>query len=50
MSITLTFAWWAVPTAITICSLVWALSSSYFDIMVALFFSMWAWIIAGILK
>jgi hypothetical protein len=62
MSITLTFAWWAVPTAITVLALAWAWlwPSRYdahlggIDVLInsvwALLFSLCAWIIVGILK
>ncbi|MDF0377667.1 hypothetical protein [Methylophilus sp. YYY-1] len=61
-TITLTFAWWWIPTAITVIGMGWALwiiaradagingFFSLFALIPALFFSLLAWLIAAIFK
>ena len=62
MTLTLTFAWWWIPAAITVCGLVWALFivddgggmfsglSNMFALIPVLAVSAIAWAIAGTLK
>lgn len=62
MTFTITFAWWWIPLAITICGLLWAVflvdsGDGYFSgipnvfaLVPALALSAVAWAIAGILK
>jgi len=62
MTLTLTFAWWWIPTAITLGGLVWALFivddgggmfsgiSNLFALVPVLAISVIAWAVAGILK
>lgn len=63
MTFTITYAWWWIPTAVTVISLGWAIYKintgkggsfgAIFDFILlipALFVSMLAWIVAAILK
>lgn len=62
MTFTLTFAWWWIPAAITVVGLIWALKSGnesdgwfsvvaiFFNVMLVLAVSGWAWAIAGFFK
>jgi hypothetical protein len=61
MSITLTFAWWWIPTAVTVVSVAWALRlddgggmfsglGNMLALVLALLASAIAWAIAGALK
>lgn len=61
MTFTLTFAWWGIPTIITVASLLiavcWPEDGGYlsgiatlFYLILAMFISMLAWIIAAVLK
>ena len=62
MSVTLNFAWWAIPAIITTLALAWALFwpaddggylggiGALLNMVIALFFALLAWAIAGALK
>lgn len=62
MTMTLTLAWWAIPAAITLVSLLWAFFwpadgggylggiTALFNVVIALVVSLLAWAIAGALK
>lgn len=57
MSITITYAWWYIPAAVTVVCLLWALLtppnnvlSDLFEIMGLIIMALLAWAIAGALK